>query len=145
MTNKMEKPKISPEEYKRVIQGLDLKNISMQDSKASLNTEIKVPTELNISIKDEAEFKVRNDGEVLIFHNYVVDARKPESKSKFIKLETTFLVKMTSKESFTQDFFDIYKNVSLHLNTWPYFREFVNQMTARMNVSPLTLPLFKTP
>lgn len=145
MSTKIEKPKISPEDFKRIMKGIDLVSISLKESKSFINLDIKVPSELSINIKDDAEFKIKEKNEVHILHKYTADARKPESKSRFILLEVVFLVRLTSKEQFTQDFFDIYKNVSLHLNTWPYFREYVNQMTSRMNVPPLTLPLFKTP
>jgi len=50
---------------------------------------------------------------------------------------------LKSKEKFTDEFFDVYKEVSLKLNTWPYFREFVNNITSRMNIPPLTIPFFK--
>lgn len=145
MTAKIEKPKISPEEYKKIIGGIDLVSISMKDSKSFLNIDLKAPSEISINIKDNTEFKIREEGEVLIFHKYFVDARKPESKSRYVQMEVTFLVRLVSKEAFTQEFFNIYKNVSLHLNTWPYFREFVNQITSRMGIPPLTLPLFKSP
>ncbi|HED37058.1 MAG TPA: hypothetical protein ENI76_02255 [Ignavibacteria bacterium] len=69
--------------------------------------------------------------------------RKPSSKSRYIQIEVTFVVTLKSKFEFTEDFFEIYKEISLHLNTWPYLREFVNQATARMNVPSLTLPLYK--
>ncbi|MCX7611715.1 MAG: hypothetical protein N2043_09040 [Ignavibacterium sp.] len=145
MDKEIKKPKISPEEYKKILQGLDLINISLKESKTFLNSDINPPTELNIQIKDEADFKIKEDGIVFISHKYQIDARKPESKTRFVKIEVTFLVKIHSKEFFSDDFFEIYKNISLHLNTWPYLREFVNQMTSRMNIIPLTLPFYKTP
>lgn len=145
MNKEVQKPKISPEDYKKILQGLDLISISLKESKTSLNVGITPPTELNIQIKDEADYKVREEGGVFVFQKYQIDARKPQSKTRFFQLEVTFLVKLNSKETFTEDFFDVYKNISLHLNTWPYLREFVNQTTSRMNVPPLTLPFYKTP
>lgn len=145
MSTKMEKPRISPEDYKKIIKGIDLISISMKESKSFLNLDTKISSELNINIKDEASFETKDNNEVFVFHKYVVDARKPNSKSRFIQIDVTFLIRLSSKEIFTEDFFDIYKNISLHLNTWPYLREFINQMTSRMNVPPLTIPLFKTP
>ncbi|MEM4625718.1 MAG: hypothetical protein QXJ28_03080 [Candidatus Pacearchaeota archaeon] len=145
MNKEVKKPKISPEDYKKILQGLDLISISLKESKTFLNVDITPPTELNIKIKDEADYKVKEEGIVFVFHKYQIDARKPQSKTRFFKLEVTFLVKVYSKETFTEDFFDVYKNISLHLNTWPYLREFVNSTTSRMNIPPLTLPFYKTP
>lgn len=145
MSTENKKPIISPEEYKKILRGLDLISISLKESKAFINTDINPPIELSIQIKDEASYKIKDDGFVFIFQKYKIDARKPESKTRFIQIEVVFLVKVHSEDKFTDDFFDIYKNVSLHLNTWPYLREFVNQTTSRMNIPPLTLPFYKTP
>mgnify|MGYP000398030116 FL=1 len=145
MSTENRKPIISPEEYKKILKGLDLISISLKESKAFINTDINPPIELSIQIKDEASYKIKDDGFVFIFQKYKIDARKPESKTRFIQIEVVFLVKVHSEDKFTDDFFDIYKNVSLHLNTWPYLREFVNQTTSRMNIPPLTLPFYKTP
>lgn len=144
MNKETNKPKISPEDYKKILQGLDLISISLKESKTFLNVEITPPTELRIHIKDEANYKVKEEGIVFVFQKYFIDARKPQSKTRFFQLEVTFLVKVYSKEIFSEDFFDVYKNISLQLNTWPYLREFVNQITSRMNVPPLTLPFYKT-
>ena len=140
----MEKFKLSPEEFRKILNGIDLKTISLQKSNVYLNPEIKVPQNLTSKISEDAIFKIRDNDLVEIFQTYTLDARQPKSKSRYIHIEVTFIVKVTSQNEFTQDFFDVYQSVSLHLNTWPYFREFVNQATARMNVTPLTLPFFKT-
>jgi len=145
MSTENKKPIISPEEYKKILKGLDLISISLKESKTFINTDINPPIELSIQIKDEASYKIKDDGLVFIFQKYKIDARKPESKTRFIQIEIVFLVKVHSEDKFTDEFFDIYKNVSLHLNTWPYLREFVNQTTSRMNIPPLTLPFYKTP
>lgn len=145
MTTETKKTKISPEDYKRILEGLELISISMKDCKAFINTDLIQPPELSIQIEDKASFKLKDQGVVHIFHNYKIEAKKQGSKSKFLSIEVTFLVKILSKKEFTNDFFDIYKDVSLRLNTWPYLREFVNQITLRMNIPPLILPFFKTP
>lgn len=140
----MGKFKISPEEFRKILDGIDLKSISLQESRAYLNPEIKIPQNITSKISEEANYKIRDSGIVDIFQKYKVDARQPKSKSRYIQIEITFLVRIASDLEFTEDFFEVYKSINLHLNTWPYLREFVNQATARMNVPPLTLPLYKT-
>ncbi len=135
--------KISPEEYSKILKGIDLKNITLQKSKTNYNYEAKATNALTINIDDSATYKKRENNIVDLFQTYKVDARKPLSKSRYIQIEVTFVVTLESEFEFTEDFFEIYKEISLHLNTWPYLREFVNQATARMNVPPLTLPLYK--
>lgn len=144
MNTLKDKPKISPENYKKIISGIELMSISLKECDAFINTDISTPGDLTIDIKEEADYKLKEEKRVHIFHKYTVDARKPGSKSRYVKLGIVFLIRVTSEEKFTDDFFEIYKHISLHLNTWPYLREYINQMTSRMNIPPLTLPLFKT-
>ncbi len=145
MENTAEKPKLSPEKYWSILKGLSLNSISLKNSKSSINIDVKPLTELSIKIKDEAEFYCKEENQVFVLHHFYLDARKEGSKSKYIQIEVTFLIKLESKEIFNEDFFDIYKTISLHLNTWPYFREYVNQITSRMNIPPLSLPFYKSP
>ncbi|MCX8057524.1 MAG: hypothetical protein N3F03_07950 [Ignavibacteria bacterium] len=137
------KQKISPEKYQKILEGLELVSISLKDAKCYLNTDVKFPGELGVTISSDEKFKVISNDEIQIVQKYSLDARKRNSKSRFLNVEATFLVKLKSKENFTEDFFNVYKEISLKLNTWPYFREFINNITLRMNIPPLTLPLFK--
>jgi hypothetical protein len=138
------KHRISPEEYRKILSGIELLSISLQESKTFLNCDCKYPTDVSANIKDECRFKLYEDGIVNIFQEFQLDARKINSKTRFIQISATFIVKLKSKETFSDDFFEIYKKISLNLNTWPYLREFVNSITSRMNVPPLTLPFFRT-
>jgi len=135
--------KISRENYLKILKGIELRNIGLQKSKTYYNYEAKIPDQMSIEIEDDAKYKIRENGIVDLFQTYKVDARKYSSKSRYIQIEITFVVTLKSEYEFTKEFFEIYQDVSLHLNTWPYLREFVNQATARMNVPPLTLPLYK--
>ena len=132
--------KLSPKEYSTILEGIDLISISLQKSQAYLNPGLKIPNDLKINIEEDASFTKRQEKIVELYQTYKVDARKPDSKSRYIQLSITLNVKVRSEKEFNEDFFEIYKDISLHLNTWPYLREFVNQATARMNVPPLTIP-----
>ncbi len=136
-------PKLSPEAYRKILSGIDLLSISVKESKSFINTELKNPVDIKIDINTQSSFEVKEDNIVHIIQHYKFDARKQGSKSRFVQIEVKFLVTISSKEEFSQDFFEIYKEVSLRLNTWSYLREFVNNMTLRMNIPPFTIPLFK--
>ncbi|MDI6766122.1 MAG: hypothetical protein QME52_04790 [Bacteroidota bacterium] len=137
------KPKLSPEDYRKILGGVNLIEISLKESKTFVNKDIRSTTDLEIGIRDESHFEQEKEGVINILQRYELDARKPKSKSRYIQISLTFLVRMNCKEPFTEDFFSIYKEVSLQLNTWPFFREFVHSMTSRMNIPPMTLPLLK--
>ncbi len=142
MTNNLEH-KLNPDEYRTILQGIELIDISLKDSKTFVNKDILQPNDLEINIKDQSSYEVGKDGLVIMVQQYSIDARKPTSKTRYFQATTTYLVRLKSEQPITKDFFDIYKEVSLPLNTWPFFREFIYSMTSRMNIPHVTLPLLK--
>ena len=63
----------------------------------------------------------------------------------FLKIEARFVVtyQVRSAEGLTQDNFDAFAERNGIFNVWPYWREFVQSMTARMGLPPLTVPVFR--
>lgn len=132
--------KMEPKEYRRILEGIELENLILKESKTEINHEL-ISENMAVSSKDNATYIITKDGfAVENKHTVIV---KNKDKKNVIRIEGTFLILFNSREAITDAFFDIYKNISLPLNVWPFFREFVNSMTARMNIPPLTLPLLK--
>jgi len=134
--------KITPEKYKKILDGLQIETFYLQQSKSFVEPTIK-PGDLQIAIEDKATYRNLNDSEVMVEQTYTLKAKDKGKKKTYLTIECTFNVLFSTKHPITDEFFDIYKDTSLPLNTWPFFREFVNNMTARMNIPPLTLPLLK--
>ncbi|HFE63776.1 MAG TPA: hypothetical protein ENK14_05070 [Caldithrix sp.] len=132
--------KISPEEYRRILDGIELKNILISNIKADLKHEL-LTEGMKIVIKDDAQYEMRED-DFIIKNKYILTAKNQANKIA-LKIECVFIVVFETKYEITDGFFEIYKDLSLPLNVWPFFRELVNSTTARMNIPPLTLPLLK--
>lgn len=132
--------KISSEKYREILDGLELKNILMSDLKAAIKHEL-FSEGLTVSIKDSSIYENKED-EVIVRNTYRLTARNKEKKIA-LKIEATFILVFETKEKITDNFFEVYQKISLPLNVWPFFREFVNSTTARMNIPPITLPLLK--
>jgi preprotein translocase subunit SecB len=58
-------------------------------------------------------------------------------------MNCVYRVMLKSERPITEDFMQIFLNVNIHMNTWPYFREFAQSMLNRIGYPPLTLPFFK--
>lgn len=132
--------KITPEDYRKILTGIDLKNILLSDLKASIKHEL-LTDGLKIGIKEDAQYSYE-DEELIIKSKYALTAKNNDKKI-VIKIESVFIVVFESTSSINDEFFEIYKEISLPLNVWPFFRELVNSITSRMNIPPLTLPLLK--
>lgn len=97
-----------------------------------------------VDISDTVLFKIESKNSFKIIHTYQLKIENKKNKKNILRIDLSFELVFTSKETFTQEFFDVYTEDSLPLNTWPYFREFVSSIIQRMNFPPLTLPLFKS-
>jgi len=132
--------KISPEEYRKILDGIELQNIILKSSKSNVNHDL-ISENLVVSFTDKASFELIEDGFV-VENKYVISAKNKEKKT-VLKIEGIYIVIFKSKTEITDEFFSIYKDISLPLTVWPFFREFVYSITSRMNIPPLTLPLLK--
>ncbi|HXK48852.1 MAG TPA: protein-export chaperone SecB [Clostridiales bacterium] len=137
---KKEMEKITPEEYSEILKGIQLVNISLLKLNSSIDKK-NFGDKLTIDIKVEMSYEKVSGG------FFSVSAYKITAKNKndeiTLEFEITYRADFNSVKEITDSFFEVYKNVSLPLNTWPFVRELVNSTTARMNIPPLTLPLFK--
>ena len=139
---KMKSQKISPQKYKEILKGLELESIYLKSCKCNINRE-KFSPNLNFSIKDSASFNIEENGNIEIFHKYILHGRKPREKQIIISIECTYCLIFSSEGNFSEEFFEIFKELNLAINSWPFFREFIHTITSKMNVPPLTLPLLK--
>lgn len=135
------KPKISPKEYSQILSGVELEEMHLESVSTKLN---RSEAGLNLNVLTNMktpEFQVFDGGFSVIVPIQL--RAKNNSRKVVIKIDAEFYLKFSSEEEVTEDFFDVYKRQSLRLNTWPYFRELVSSLTAKMGFSPLTLPLHK--
>ena len=135
----------SPEEYRKFLDGIELELIYLKDLKAKIDRESylkasknslieKIEISMNAKYKNsKGQFKIENDLKIVIkFKN-----------KQALKIETVFVLIFSSIIKMTDGYFEIYKDTSLPLNVWPFFREQVFSLTSKMNIPPLTLPLVK--
>ncbi|HNS73421.1 MAG TPA: hypothetical protein PKI81_08460 [bacterium] len=130
----------SPEEYRRFIQGIDLRSIQLVEMAAKSNS-AEFNGGLKISIQSESDFSPDESG-FRIRHSCELVGRNSQRKIA-IKISAVYLIYFSSHRDMTPEYFAVYKEASLPINIWPFFRELVHATTSRMNIPPLTLPLVK--
>jgi len=130
--------------YNELIQGLQLKDIRTQKGSWSFVAKYPSPpkTAMSYNIDKAAEYKLTPYG-FKVRSAYVLKATQGQPEKAYAKIECIFIVEYASEKPMTDAIFEIFKDVNLPLNTWPYFREFVEQATCRMGLPSLTLPVFQ--
>lgn len=139
----MKNPNISSEEYSDILSSITLSQISLNDcSIRRHDAKLKGGTiDLNISMKLLHE---QNASGVDFLVNYKLEGvkRTDDTEEKVFTISAGFLLSYIKNKDvdITKEFVDVFKKNSIELVTWPYFREFVQNMVSRMGFPPLTLP-----
>ncbi len=86
-------------------------------------------------LEDHGEFYF--DGSVM----YELLVQDKKNSVNPLKLECTFEAHFHGPKSIAPDEADYFLQRYFKIISWPYFRQFVSDMTARMSIAPLVLPL----
>jgi preprotein translocase subunit SecB len=142
-----EKTSLTADEIRRMLKGLKLVNVALVncDAKAdralAMSTFSKTTT-VPVKITETSTFE-ETERSIIIRHNYRVSV-KSKSKNLF-NLKADFDVIMEASEGFSEEFFEAFQSTTLRLITWPYLRELVASLTARMDLPKLQLGLWHVP
>jgi preprotein translocase subunit SecB len=86
---------------------------------------------------------------ILVFSTFNLkgysEKNKLESEKSFLNIRATFLLIYQAKDigSFDDKAFEIFGQSNGIYNAWPYWREFVQNITSRMGLPVLTIPVFR--
>lgn len=138
-------PVLSPVEYKDLLSKIELSEVSLISSSTSINLTKMVPESSSlgppqISITDDIKRSKKKD-QFQINANWHLTAKFEKDDKNFMDITASFNVLLLCKSFLPNNFWKIYNKSTLPLIVYPYFREFVQNMTARMNIPPLTLPI----
>jgi preprotein translocase subunit SecB len=137
------KPKISPEEYRRILESLELSSLYITDSSSKLREEFFSNT-LKVDIEEKSNFK--QDSNILtVTYAYKLIAKSAELTDPAITINVHYAVKyqITKDIIITKEFMKVFSELTISMLLWTYFREFVNNTVYRMGMPPLVLGLKK--
>lgn len=139
-------PKISPEAYAAYIEGLNLAGLRLQSFRAETGADaVDTAKRIDLDLKATPSYKMNGERECLMTHMYELAARYEGKRKALFKVSCRYEVLYRVAAPMTDEIFGIFSQTSLTLTTWPFFREFVHNATARMGMPPLPLPVLRTP
>lgn len=138
--HKMNKEKIKPEVYRKVLEGINIVNISVK--KAMLDCKTIPEDTLNIDVESTATFTNISHETFAVQLCYVLNGKTEGNKGK-LEIQCEYELIYSTTQPINDSFFEIFKDIHLQTAAWPFFREFVYSMTSRMYIPPFTLPLVK--
>lgn len=138
------KNKISPEEYSSILTSIKLDNIFLSDGSVRVFDCASEGGSINLNFKDKYAFS-ESDNNVCFVASFKLDGvvdEQEDLKKKLFSISGEFKVRYSKiKEvEITKDFFEIFKEISLTVFIWPYFREYIQNMVVRTGLPSFTLP-----
>jgi preprotein translocase subunit SecB len=137
------KPKISPEDYRNILESLELSTLYVTELNGKLKEE-NATEMLRLSI-DEANTFVQEKNLLKIVYSYKFSA-KDEAKDEAaitINVKFTVIYTLTKDVQIAKDFMKVFGDLTLGMLLWPYFRELITNTIYRMGYPQLVLPLRK--
>ncbi|NOZ74841.1 MAG: hypothetical protein GXO90_05610 [FCB group bacterium] len=132
---------LPPEKYREILDSIHLIEISLIEVSSTVSRSALLNME-------QPKFRIRDSFSVdhakefyRLKGAYRVDVPVKGRGKNPLNIEAIYSVRFSGPENIPEGFWIIYKEIVLPIQLWPYFREFVQSLTARMNIPPLTLPV----
>ena len=144
MSSEQTAEKFSPAQYNQFIAGLDLRGIRLLET--SVEAKVAGPVDKGTRVRlDYGGAWEDCDGGFRAFATYRVRFSLPGSRKADARINSIWAVEFATPQPMTDALFGAFCEVNLRLNTWPYERELVQSMLARLDWPQLPLPLLKVP
>lgn len=131
---------IPPKEYNRLLNEIELEDLYLSKTSATL-FERDWEIDASLDLKENSSLIKIKDNKATMRVNYQLQAKSGESP--ILKINVTYIVTFTFKGKVTENFFKLYSVYSLPIQTYPFFREFINSTVSKMDLPQLWLPLKK--
>lgn len=139
----MKKKKISPEEYSKILSSIELSNIVLSECNVKKYETRGKERTVNLDVSMKMGYG-QDSSSVSFLVSYKLEGtkRNDEDTEKVLVISASFLLTYNKKRDVdvSKEFAEVFKEKSLELVSWPYFREFVQNTICRMGLPLLTLP-----
>lgn len=140
------KPKISPEEYNKIIKLLSLEDITLIDCSFKLKEINFKGGTISLNVNEKCTMK-DSEKNVVFYPSFTIEGFVDDETNKdslfVIKLKYITAYSKNSNTVIGEDFLTVFKEISLSNIMWPYYRELTQSLISRASLLPITLPLRK--
>jgi len=147
MAKANEKPP-SPEKYQAFLQGLELRHVRLIELRVTTLDDDPKPAESIVSVEGRTEF-VPTEGGFEARTRYYVSFSERKLGQELGAIEALYGFRYESEvkpnDEGAEAYFEIFSDVNMPVNSWPFMRELTYNMMARMGWTPFALPLLKPP
>ena len=133
---------MDPSAYREFLEQIELETIVLDSCSIKTNRD-KIGSNMKLDIRYKVDYTIAEETSAVINLSYNFTATKKIKKDFALKVACVYRMVLSSERPITDEFMEIFTSINARMNTWPYFREFVQNMIQRVGFPPLTLPLLK--
>ncbi len=122
---------------------LALMNLRVKKLNAEFDDEkLNVPPDTQkVYIDKNSYYQILQDNLVRVFQNYTLKiANKDNENDVFVSIDATFLLDFQTGGPIDDEVFEIFSQSTVLIDSWPYFREIVQNTLLRMGLAPIIIP-----
>ncbi len=122
---------------------LALMNLRVKKLNAEFDDEkLNVPPDTQkVYIDKNSYYQILQDNLVRVFQNYTLKiANKDNEDDVFVNIDVTFLLDFQTGGQIDDEVFEIFSQSTVLIDSWPYFREIVQNTLLRMGLAPIIIP-----
>jgi preprotein translocase subunit SecB len=134
--------KYSPDEYAKILEGIEVKQIALVELSAKSYPENIGEPVINVKLENKVEFQMsETSGDFNGIDKFTIIG---ETKNKkVVEINIHMIAFFNSGVKTDQPFLKLFEETSLKFFTYPYIRQIVQDVTAKMGMPPLVLPIWK--
>jgi hypothetical protein len=139
------KQKLSPDEYVKELRTAQLFDLRLSSLEARSVSEGpgSIGPDMRLKITRTGHLGFNDDTYSSFINEYTVEGLR--GKKVAIRIKAAFEVGLRSDNKLSKEFLIIYSRNSGDMQIWPYLRELCQEMTSRMGLTVLVLPLLTDP
>lgn len=138
----------TPQQYRDFVGSIELLDVRLAKAQASSTASRFEAESLTVRLGLETKAGAsKKSGDVYQFEvQATLDARvlKLDAEKQVGRINATFSLRYSSQTKPSAELLDVFSNVNVPVNAWPYLREFVQQTVTRFGWTPLVLPTLNT-
>lgn len=131
----------------KVVRGANLEHIFMESCNVWRNMDFSVFEKVGADVSFEGTLFEDHQDYIIAKVNFSVKGLDENSKNReeIVTMECVYMLRYSlgNRKDLTSEDIETFCNMNSIYNAWPYWREFVQNMTNRMEIPTLTLPLLK--
>lgn len=132
---------------RRIARSIELEEVSLRHCEVARTEEVakRQSVKIQLDVSGETTTLSSKDQAFIATIEFKLQA-KGRKETEVFRMNSSFDLfyrMMSSDESFSKDELEQFTRVNGVFNAWPYFREFVQNLSARMGYPSITVPVFR--